>query len=313
MTGFASAQLRSAFDPETVPGTTNASPTFKTLPQPLMFGGETNRFQPESLIAGGALYGDALLSKPAASKYSAPLIYATYDTFFASLFQSAWSSDALTDGKTRSTVSFENMMKAGDGGTTTYIRHLGNEAVAGSLKADAHGKIDVTFDFVGMESKNTATAALSGATYTDPSNADPFAAGADLGAVTFAGYTLDGIAALSIDYIQKDRTPQPVMGNYVLEGITLGKFQPLIKVKFRLGTNFAAIVDAARVGTQTPAKFTVNFGSVTAKKYRQEFWKCYVVSAPPDFSAPEAFYEMTLQPTWSVSNSGVMTMTRALA
>ena len=109
-----------------------------------------------------------------------------------------------------------------------------------------------------------------------------------------------------------DVHPQRKLGGNVLTGITRGAFRPTIEASFYVGTNFAALYDAAQAATQTSAKFTCNIGSVTLKKYRFEFWKCYVDWAQVDWSASNGFVKVMLTPEYSTSNSGVMTMTRAI-
>ncbi len=313
MAGSASNELRSAFVAETTQGTTPSTPAFRTLHYPAIFTQETQRFHQESLTAGGAFLGDALLTKPSVGKIEGPLVYGLYDSLWASLFQSSFSSDALTDGKQWSTFTFENSIAAGIGGTRTYMRHRGVEPVAARLEANARREVRFSMDLIGMQSVDSVTSAVSGATYTDPVNDDPFSAHTDLGAITLNGFTLDAIASLTIDFTYKGRDIQPKLGGDVLNGLARGAFQPVIKMRCYLDTNFAALFDAARASTQTNQKFTVNFGSVTAKKYRMEFWKCYVDMAPTAFDQPNAFHDITITPVYSTSNGGVMTLTRAIA
>ena len=140
MAGIASNQLRSAFVAETTANTIPTSPAFKTLHSPALFTGEVERFHQNSLVAGGARIGDTLITKPAVGKITGPLVYSIYDPLMETLFQSAWSADALTDGKARTTNSFENSIAAGIGGTRTYMRYTGVEAVGGQFMVAARGR-----------------------------------------------------------------------------------------------------------------------------------------------------------------------------
>lgn len=313
MAGTASSQLRSAFVVETVPGTTPATPAFKTLHTPALFTGEVQRFHQSSLVAGGADIGDAATTKPAVGKISnAPIVAALYDPILESLLQATFSTNVLLDGKARQTMSFENMIPAGIGGAATMMRYVGVEAVAGVIQADARGKVTFSADLIGMASADATTTAITGATYTDPVNNDPFASNGDLGAVTFAGFTLDGIASLTINLTYTGRDIQPVIGGDILAGIARGALTPTITLKCYADSNFMAAYNAARVSNQTAAKLTVNLGSVTGKKYRFEFWNCYTDAAPMDFSGNNAFVTITLNPAYSQANTGVLTLTRAL-
>jgi hypothetical protein len=134
-----------------------------------------------------------------------------------------------------------------------------------------------------------------------------------LGAVTLSGFTLDAIASLTIDFIYKGRDIQPKIGGDVLNGIARGAFQPQIKLRCYLDANFMALFNAPRATEQTAEKFTVNLGSVTGKKYRMEFWKCYVDMAPTAFDQPNAFHDITITPRYSSTDTCVMSLTRAIA
>jgi hypothetical protein len=313
MAGSASNELRSAFVAETTQGTTPSTPAFRNLHSPAIFTQETQRFHQESLTAGGAFLGDAMLTKPSVGRIEGPLVYALYDQLWASLFQSSYSSDVLKDGKEWSTLTFENSILAGIGGSRTYMRHRGVEVVGGRLEANARREVRFSMDMIGMQSVDATTSAISGATYSDPANDDPFSAHTDLGAVTLSGFTLDAIASLTIDFIYKGRDIQPKIGGDVLNGIARGAFQPQIKLRCYLDANFMALFNAPRATEQTAEKFTVNLGSVTGKKYRMEFWKCYVDMAPTAFDQPNAFHDITITPRYSSTDTCVMTLTRAIA
>ena len=313
MAGTASSQLRSAFVVETTPGTTPTTPAFKTLHTPALFTGEVQRFHQSSQVAGGADIGDAKLTAPAVGKITnAPIVYGLYDSVLESLLQSTFTTNVLLDGKARQCMSFENAAPAGIGGANTMMRYVGVEAINGTIQADARGKVTFSADLLGMASVDATTTAISGATYTDPANNDPFASNADLGAVTFAGYTLDGIASLTVNLTYTGRDGQPVIGGDALAGIARGALTPTITIKAYVDANFMAAYNAARVNNQTAAKLTINLGSVTGKKYKLEFWNCYTDAAPLDFTGNNAFVTITLNAAYSQANSGVLTLTRAL-
>lgn len=314
MAGSASNALRSAFVVETTPGTTPATPSFKTLHAPILFDDAIERYHQRSLTAGGAIMGDTMIDRKAAGTIKdAPLIYGVYDSFFESLLQSTFSANVLTDGKARQAMTIENAMPAGLGGTQTYKRYKGVEAIGASISIVANQPIKFNMDFHGMQSLDTAASALTGATYTDPNNADPMSAVTDFGTLTLAGYTLDDVVSATINFDYQDREPQPKIGGDVLNSITRGAFMPSVKLRFYVDTNYAAIYDAARQPNQTPAKLTLNLGSVTLKKYKLEFWDCYLDMAAPDYTNPSAFLDVTVTPAYNRSNSGVLTFTRALA
>jgi hypothetical protein len=312
-TGTASFDVRHAFVSETTVGTTPTSPAWKTTHVPVKWEASSTRAHQQSQVAGGAYFGDALLTKDAKGTMEGPLVYFATDQFWESLLQSSWSSDAMTDGKAITAVSMETSFLAGVGGTRNYLRYRGVEAVGGTLKGKAGGEITFSFDLLGREAATATTSALSGATYSDPANKDTMSAATDFGTLSFAGFTLDEMESFDVNFTYSGRDPQRQMGSGTLNGITRGALTPAINAKFYVGPNFDAMRAAAMSSAQTPAKFTINAGSVTTKKYRWEFWDCYVDFAAMNFDQPTGFVDVRITPAYKPSNSGVVTMTRAIA
>ena len=314
MAGTNSNTIRSSFVVETVAGTTNATPAWRTMHVLAPFTDETVRFHQKTLTGNGSTVGDALLDRKVNGKISnAPMTYGLYDVFLESLLRSSFSADVMTNGIGRQTMSFENNFTAGQTGAQTYLRYRGVEVVSGQIKIDEAMQVTQSFDLLGMSSSDTGGGLIAGATYTDPVNKDPFAAQGDVGLVTFGTYTPDGIASMTLDFKYETIDPQGAIGQDALIGIARGGFVPVITVKFYIDSNFAAFRDAARQTTQTPVKVTVNLGSVTLKKYKLEFWTCYVDMAAPDYGGASMFQTVTIMPQYSPGNNGVLTVTRAIA
>ena len=169
MAGIESNRLRSAFVVETVPGTTNATPAFRTLHVPAIFDDSVTRFHQTSLVASGAFLGDALLDRTAKGSIpDAPMVYSVYDQHFESLLRSQWATDAMTNGVLRAqTMTHENSIPAGQGGTMTYLRYKGVETTGAQLKMVKEKEIVIGFDLMGMQSSDSTTTAITGATYSD--------------------------------------------------------------------------------------------------------------------------------------------------
>lgn len=313
MAGSSSKQLRSAFVPETVPGTIDATPAFRMMHTPALFDGTSVRYHQLSLVSGGRPIGDTLLdNKVVGSIAKTPLTYGHYDVWFESMFQSSFVSNVLSDDFQRKTLSIENSIPAGIGGTNTMMRWRGVEATDGTLEVDANGVVYTTFSLRGMANQDTVTTAIAGATYAAPANNDPFSSQGDFPSFTIAGYTLDAVAHIKVDFAYDGREDQPQVGTSTLAGITRGGFIPKITVKLYTDTNFAALRDIARQQSQSTVKVTINLGSVTGKKYKMEFWTCYIDMSALDFSNPTTFLNVVLSPAFSTSNGCIMTMTRAL-
>ena len=319
MAGIGSSTVRSSFNEETTPGTIKATPSWKIMHVGPQFTGQVERYHTPSLVGTGSLMGDALLNKTAVGSIpDHPMVYTALDPIMETLMQSTWSANAMSNGMASTSLSFEDTIPIGIGGALRYKRYVGVEAISGIIKGDAEGLITQSFELLGMNSNDTSSAIITGATYTNPSNIDPFSAQTDFGTFTAAGYTLDPTAGFQIDMAYGGvggsvREGQPKMGGDGLVGITRGGFQPKITAKFYVDTNFQAFHDAVRSSAQTSFKVTLNFGSVTAKKYRYEFWSCIADMAPLDFSSATGYMSVTFTALHNTAQGCVLTITRAVA
>jgi hypothetical protein len=315
MSGIEGTRLRSAFIVESVAGTTPATPGFRVMHQPALFKDGIDRLHQTSLVASGAFIGDALMDRSAVGSIpESPVVYGIYDQQFESLLRSSWSSDAMTNAQDRAqTFTHELTIPAGQGGTLTYLRYRGVEVTGATIKVVKEKEILIGFDLMGLQSIDSLSAAITGATYTNPTNNDPFSAMSDFRTFTIGGYDFDDLMEATIDLKYEDVIPQGKLGDSSLSGIARTGFKPSIKCKFYVDTNFAILRDLVRATTQNKFKITFNFGSLTQKKYRMEFWDCYADMAPIDFAQPSPFMEVTFTPVWSQANNGVLTMTRGLA
>lgn len=312
MAGSASSQLRSAFVAEVTPGTTPTTPSFTTLHRPALLSAAVETINGRSLAARGARLGHAIAAIPVTGTLESPMIYGVYDAFIASLLQGSWSTNVLKDGKAQASVTVENTIPAGVGGTNTMMRFRGVHALGGALTLTAGQAASLSLTLGGMGSDNASTTAISGATYTDPTEADPLSSGVDVGTITMAGYTLDCMQSAEISFAFEGRNPQPKIGTNDLCGFTPGDFLPVITANFYIEANFMALYNAARARHAT---FAVTFpvGSVTGEKYTIAFPACRFGNAAPDFSGAEAFQSVTILPEYSASDACVAIVTRAVA
>lgn len=312
--GASTILLRSALVAEATPGDTPATPGFKTLHQPIYWKDNVERFAQKSLIANGSFLGDALLKRSGTGSIAdAEIVYGAYDILFESLFQGSWSTDVLVAGTGRKSFTSENTIPAGEGGTATMKRYRGVEAIGGTIKGAAGGPIQFSMDFMGMQTSDTTTTAIAGATYTDPTNRAPFSATTDIGAVTFAGLTLDDLQSIEMNFTYDKREAQEKLGGDLLVGMTRGALQPTIKFRAYVGANVAEVWDEARAQTSAAGLVTVNLGSETGKKYKFEFHVGHVAVAEPDFSGASAFLDFTVRANYSTVEGTVLTLTRAIA
>ena len=314
MAGTSSSQVRSAYVAETTAGATPATPAFTTSHRPIMMQARPRPVDHPSLTAGGARLGHAIDQIEVAGQIqSAPFVYGAFDTWFETLMQGAWTSDVLKDGKSIKTVTVENAFPAGVGGTTTMLRYLGVEATGGTLALQAEAAAQLSLTLAGRGSSDGSTTAITGATYTDPDDIDPLSSGADVGAITFGGYTLDCMASAQINFAFTGRDRQPRLGTNTLCGITRGAFQPTITAEFYVEANFMAILNAARDRTTSTFAVTFPLGSVSGEKYTLEFPSCVFGPTEIDMSGASLMQSVEIRPQYSTDDDCVAILTRAVS
>lgn len=312
MAGTASSQLRSAHIAEVTPGTIPATPAFVTQHSPARMSAAALTIEGRSLIAGGARLGHAVNGIDVTGTLETPLIYGVYDTYFETLLQGAWATNVLKDGKATKTLAIENTMPAGAGGTPTMLRYRGVEATGGTLTLASRTEARMSLSLIGRGSDDATETAIAGATYADPTEADPLSSGEDVGAITFAGYTLDCMSQLAIAFNYEGRDQQTRIGSNDLCGINRGDFLPVLTATFYIEDNFAAIYNASR---ERHAAFavTVPLGSVTGEKYSLVFPSCYFGPATIDTSGASLMQSVEIRPHYDTVSDAVLTMTRAIA
>lgn len=312
MSGTAQHNLRSASVAETTPGAIVATPSFATMHDPILMTATPEIFEQPSLSVGGALAGIGIKAIPINGSMSGAFTYGTLDDWLAGLLQGTWASNVLKDGKTRSTRTVENTFDAGSGGTATMLRYRGIEAVGGRLVIASETEVQYVIDMMGMGSDDGTTTAITGATYSDPSNAVPMTSGIDVGAITMAGYAPGDLQAAEIDFAFEGRNRQSTTTGFDTGGTTLGACRPKVTATALIDANFAAIYAAARSAHSTFA-VTFNIGSVSGSKYTLAFPKCSFASGDVDLSGAELLQKIDIIPQYDAGTSAVITLTRSVS
>jgi hypothetical protein len=314
MAGSASSQLRSAYVAESTAGTIPSTPSFTTLHQRADMKATPAVIEHRSQVSQGARLGNGISEIDVTGEIAeTPLVYGVYDDLLATLLQGAWSSDNLDDAKTVTTVSIENTIPAGDGGTNTMMRYRGVEAISGSINLASRSAATIALTLAGRGSDDATTTAITGATYTDPTEADPLSSGADVGTIAFSGYTLDCMQSLEIAFNLESRDPQPKISSDDLCGITRGDFLPVLTANMYLEDNFLAIYNAVRDRTNSSFSVTVPIGSVSGEKYTLVFPSCHFGSGDLDFSGANAMQEVQILPQYDTATDRVLRITRAVS
>tara|TARA_R100001086_G_scaffold44729_1_gene19809 strand:+ start:284 stop:1222 length:939 start_codon:yes stop_codon:yes gene_type:complete len=312
MSGISTSLVRSAYVAESTPGTIPSTPGFTTLHAGAQLSAKPKIIEGRSRVAQGARNGQGYAGLEVTGSIEGQLIYGVYDAIIETLLQSSFSSDVMKDGKANTTVAIENTMPAGVGGTNTMLRYRGVEAVGGSISLTSNEAAAFNFSLIGLGSDDATTTAISGATYSDPSEADPLSSGEDVGAITFNGYTLDCMESLEIDFAFEGRDPQPKVSSNDLCGVSRGDFLPKLMAKMYIEANFLAIYNAAR-SRHTAFAVTVPLGSVSGEKYTLLFPQCTFGSTEIDTSGTNVFQQVEILPQYNTSAASVLTLTRAVS
>lgn len=313
MTGTSASQVRSAYVSEATAGTTPATPGFTTLHTLARMTATPAAIEHRSQVSGGARLGHGIQEIDVTGEIPAtPLVYGVYDDLLATLMQGAWSSDVLEDAKASPTVSIENTLPAGVGGTSTMLRFRGVEATGGTISLASRSAATLALTLAGRGSDDATTTAITGATYTDPTELDPLSSGVDVGTIVFDGYTLDCMESLEIALNFEGREKQAKIGTDELCGITRGDFLPVLTANIYIEANFLAMYNAARSRTTSAFSVTVPIGSVTGEKYTLVFPSCHFGSADIDMSAVNTMQTVIINPHYSTSDDHVLEITRAV-
>ncbi len=313
MTGFATSETRSAIVAETTVGTTPSTPGFSTMHDLVRMSSKPDVFYGQSLTGKGARTGQGYGIDMVEGTYEGPLYYGAADELLSTLLQADWATNVLKDAKKEQSVTVENTVNAGVGGTATMTRFRGVEAISGSINLQAEREAQISLNLMGRGSDNATTSAITGATYTDPSVVDPLVSGQDVGTIKFAGYALDCMQSLEIafDFEQRDR--QPKLSSKKICGIRRGNFLPKLTANIYIETNFLNIYNAARKRHNSFA-VTVPIGSVTGEKYTVLFPVCHFGSTELDLSAGDAMQKVEIMPHYDSSKEkAVIKITRAVS
>ena len=315
MTGIASNQLRSAFVAETTAGTTPSTPSFTNSDVPINMTAVPNIVEHRSLAAKGEAVETAIAGIDVTGNMSGPMIYGAYDDFFESLLQGTWSSNVLKSGKDTQSLTIENAIAAGAGGTNTMMRYQGVEATGGSITLTSNADATFAFDLIGMGSSDTTTSAITGATYTDQSERTPLTCGVDVGTIAFNGYTLDAFESATINFNYEGREAQNKLSNaFTKDGITKGALLPEITARVYVDSNFASLYNAARDTDHSQFSVTFPLGSVSGSKYTLVFPKCKFVTANLDFSGTNAMQDITIRAMYDeATEDASVKLTRAVS
>lgn len=314
MAGASNTERRSSYVMESTAGTTPSTPGFNRLPaNSLNMTANPRVTEQRSITAGGQRTGVTRNGFAVSGSLSSGLIYGEFDDFFASLFQSDWSSNSMKNGESTKSMTLEDSIPQGAGGSKAYLRYRGVEASAATLTLTAGQDAQISFDLLGSGSDDAATTAITGSTYTDPTSIDVIGSGSDIGTIAMSGMgTLDCMRSCEVRFAYEGKEEQLKLSSDDLCGISRGALIPVVTGEFYVEDNFVSIYNAARSGTDF--QLTIPIGSVANKKYDLVFFSCEFVEAPlvTGENGP-AFQNFTIMPKYKDSESCTVRIRRNLA
>lgn len=188
------------------------------------------------------------------------LSYATLDSLLEGALFSTWSSDVLKNGTTAKTFAFEKTYETG--ATDRYMRYTGMQVGSLSLSMSAQERITGSMSLMGM-GHSTASAALSGATYTAGNTKAIMAASADVGSLSLTGVSPSPTLMSASINIENNLRERLQIGSRGPAGIGAGRCVVTGSIEAYFGdlALYDAFYDHDDVG------LSLTLGSVTSEKY----------------------------------------------
>lgn len=188
------------------------------------------------------------------------LSYGTLDTLLEGALFSTWSSDVLKNGLTAKPFSFEKTFETG--ATDRFLRFTGMQVGALSLQVNAREIVTGSMTLLGM-GHSSASAALSGATYTAGNTKSVMAASTDVGSMSISGVSPSPTLMSASFQIENNLRERLAIGSRGPIGIGYGRFVVTgsIEAYFEDLSLYSAFVDHDDVS------ISMTVGSVTSEKY----------------------------------------------
>lgn len=312
MAGTDSSEIRDSFVKESTAGTTPATPTFLKSSFDLITMRGAPRFRENAPKAaqgqrGGISRNGDTISGQARGK----LVYGEFDDWWESLFQATWTSNVLVNAQEQKTLTIEQSVPQGAGGTFAHTRFRGVEAATGRLEMVAEQDVQFFLDLLGQGYDNATATAISGATYDDPTYTDIVGTGSDISTLTMSGFTLDCMEACRIDFNVQGKAEQPRIASDDPCGVSRGVMRPIITGRFYIETNFISFYNAARAGTDFA--MAIQLGQTSGQRYLLEFPSCEFVETPlaPQEEGP-VYMDYRILPKYHAATGGTVKLTRAV-
>lgn len=127
-----------------------------------------------------------MVGQDVSGSYDFELSYGSFDDVIAGVLQGAWTANAISNGSTQQSFTFEEAVDLG-GGNLAFSRYLGCELNTMTLTFASRAAVKGTMMLMGKQ-EALDTAALTGATYALP-NTNPIMTSVMVAALAIAGVT----------------------------------------------------------------------------------------------------------------------------
>lgn len=222
MTIASGSTRRIAYVPETVFGTTPATPSFKTF-RATGGGPRTNKTTGTSdeIQADRNVRDEFQLGQDVAGAYNFELAYGNLDDLLEGVLFGAWATDVLKNGVTAKSFTFEETVDLG-GGNKSFSRFDGCMVSMLSLAIASRAAITGSVTVMGQQ-ESLDTAIVTGATYAAPGTTPISTASANVAALTVTGVaTPPKVRSLNIEINNNLRT-RPLVGSLFTDSFGYGR------------------------------------------------------------------------------------------
>lgn len=202
------------------------------------------------------------------------LSYGTLDALLESALFGTWTADVLRNGVTPKTFALERTVETG--ATDQFFRFTGMQVGTLSLSITARERITGSMTLMGR-GHTRASAALSGATYSDANTKAIMAASTDVGSLSITGVSPSPTLRSASFQIENNLREQIAVGSRGPVGIGAGRclVTGSIEAYFDDLAMYSAFVDHDDVG------IAITMGSVSGEKYTINLPKTKLTNAQP--------------------------------
>lgn len=182
------------------------------------------------------------------------LSYGAFDALIEAALCSAWSTNVVKNGVTKSSFTIEKTYEQGT--TDTYLGYTGMVVNTMSLNIAVQEIVTGSFGFMG-KGGYVSNAIISGATYADSPLNDVMSAGLSFSGLAITGAGSPNLTGLTLE-INNNTRMQPVVGSIDSIGVGLGRFTVTGTATMYFENKTAYELFLA--GTATDLEFTLSDG-----------------------------------------------------